>query len=708
MIAISPPVFSLPTRVPVRRAAFLLTLLAASGLVLAIDGVSLHLDRLSFQGWVLTGSDLTVSLSDGPDPLFTFRSTRVEHPASGTVIHDLRAVCAEGTFSGEALSCTRGRLEMRHEGLGNIRSGMTIQMRDRFREVALRIEDLKVWAGLIQIQAAFRGDEWTLALDAADIDPGALYRLLDANGDGVGGLSLAGRVRTGIKAAGRGDELVRVDWSLAAKGLSFDTAAGEYAGEGLNGTWQGALESAGDAGWRGHQAVALDAGLLLTPFFLLEPGGKKIALSADLEADKRFARVRLVRVDYDHPGVLKIGAELQLGGEGSLAVERLRLRTSEVSMGTFYGAYIKPVLGRPLLRDLQLDGIVSVDELVYSAGTLSVDATVKDGMARLPGEGAAGGEERLFLSSVAGDLHWSTGGATTTSSLTIGEGRIFSGITLGRTELALDLGGGGFALSSPATIPILDGTLEIAEFSVAFDEQEPTVAFDGFLTPLSLSKFSTAVGLPPFSGQLSGMIPAVRYRGGSLQVDGAILVRVFDGSILVERLRLEGLLGVFPVMEADLKLQSLDLKMVTDAFSFGKITGRLEGRVDDLRLEQWRPVRFDASLRTPDGDNSPHWISQRAVDNISNLGGAGIQGAVSRGFLRFFEEFRYDRLGVSCRLAKGVCEMDGIEPADQGYYLVKGGGLPRIDIKGFNRRTDWDVLTDKLKQIAEGESPRIE
>jgi hypothetical protein len=52
--------------------------------------------------------------------------------------------------------------------------------------------------------------------------------------------------------------------------------------------------------------------------------------------------------------------------------------------------------------------------------------------------------------------------------------------------------------------------------------------------------------------------------------------------------------------------------------------------------------------------------------------------------------------------------MGGIEAAERGYYLVKGGGIPRIDIMGFNRETDWQVLVSKLKQIASGESPVIQ
>jgi hypothetical protein len=41
--------------------------------------------------------------------------------------------------------------------------------------------------------------------------------------------------------------------------------------------------------------------------------------------------------------------------------------------------------------------------------------------------------------------------------------------------------------------------------------------------------------------------------------------------------------------------------------------------------------------------------------------------------------------------------MSGLEPARTGYYLVKGRGLPRIDIIGNAGRVDWTQL---LTQIA--------
>ena len=127
----------------------------------------------------------------------------------------------------------------------------------------------------------------------------------------------------------------------------------------------------------------------------------------------------------------------------------------------------------------------------------------------------------------------------------------------------------------------------------------------------------------------------------------------------------------------------------------------------ELVLQRWKPVAFDAAFATPKTDNSRHRISQNAVDSLAQIGGGG--GALSATFLSFLEEFSYDRLGLSCRLSNGVCQMGGVVPAEQGYYIVKGGGFPpRIDVLGFNDRVAWDVLVERLKNIARSQSPIME
>ncbi len=43
--------------------------------------------------------------------------------------------------------------------------------------------------------------------------------------------------------------------------------------------------------------------------------------------------------------------------------------------------------------------------------------------------------------------------------------------------------------------------------------------------------------------------------------------------------------------------------------------------------------------------------------------------------------------------------MSGVETKGDGYYIVKGGGIPRIDVMGFQRQVNWQVLTSRLKAI---------
>jgi hypothetical protein len=214
-----------------------------------------------------------------------------------------------------------------------------------------------------------------------------------------------------------------------------------------------------------------------------------------------------------------------------------------------------------------------------------------------------------------------------------------------------------------------------------------------------MQSLTEALEWPSMSGKISGMIPNVSYGKGGLEVGGALLVRVFDGNIVIKKLQMQNPFGLVPQLRADVEISRLDLEALTRTFSFGKIEGRLDGHVRRLKLLNWQPVFFDARFSTPDNDRSRHRISQRAVDNITSLG--GVSGALSSGLMRLFEAFSYSRIGLSCVLKDGVCEMDGVEPTKKGgYYIVKGAGLPRIDIIGYTHRVDWFELVDRLKSIS--------
>jgi hypothetical protein len=231
---------------------------------------------------------------------------------------------------------------------------------------------------------------------------------------------------------------------------------------------------------------------------------------------------------------------------------------------------------------------------------------------------------------------------------------------------------------------------------------------EGRLEPISIAALGRALGWPPFGGTLACTLPGLHYRDGTLVVAGDLVMGVFDGEVRLREVVLERPFSTVPVLRADVDVAGLDLQPLTSAFSFGNIEGRIDGRVHDLILQDWRPQSFDAEFETSPDDVSRHRISQTAVDSLAQVGGGG-RNVLSSTLLKFFDEFSYDRLGIRCRLRNGVCEMGGVEPAEHGYYIVKGGGLPpRIDVLGFNRRVDWDTLIERLANISNPSGPIIE
>ena len=113
-----------------------------------------------------------------------------------------------------------------------------------------------------------------------------------------------------------------------------------------------------------------------------------------------------------------------------------------------------------------------------------------------------------------------------------------------------------------------------------------------------------------------------------------------------------------------------------------------------MRITNWKADRLNAYIESVKTKGVKQSISQRAIDNISSIG--GIQGALSRSFLRFFDAFRYKRLGIGCKLRNSICEMKGLDTTSEKYQIVSGKGLPSINIFGYSKFIDWQVLLDRL------------
>jgi hypothetical protein len=313
--------------------------------------------------------------------------------------------------------------------------------------------------------------------------------------------------------------------------------------------------------------------------------------------------------------------------------------------------------------------------------------------------GVADAQQRFALRGLSTAFDWRPDAAREVELVFAG-GEMF-GMPFGGAQWRVQMQGMQFGVVH-AALPLLDGRLELSDFRLRREGDDWRWQFGAALAGVSMEHFSQAVGWPKMHGMLAGNIPRVSYDGAEIRSEGALLFDMFDGTVVASRLRLADPFGPAPRLYGNLSMRDLDLDLLTRAFSFGNMQGRIDADVNDLELQNWQPARFDARIASSEGDY-PKKISQKAVQNISALGGAGAAAAIQRSYLRFFENFGYDRIGWRCKLRNGVCDMGGVDNGSGGAYaIVKGGGIPAITVMGYNRAVSWDELLIRLKRVTQG------
>jgi hypothetical protein len=363
-----------------------------------------------------------------------------------------------------------------------------------------------------------------------------------------------------------------------------------------------------------------------------------------------------------------------------------------------YRSYLQLALATTEFGSLQSSGAAAGSIDLANGAVTRFDCSLRDLNFTDP-------EARVLVAHANGEIHWTgvPGAAVVPSDITWERAAAYN-LSGGPVQLRFVTWQRNFALlGGNSRLPVFDGAV-IVHTLVGRDLGTPQakIDFNADVTPISMPLLSRAFGWPVMSGALSGHVPLVRYRNRELTFDGDLVGEVFDGTITGHHIVLANPLGPWPSLSADVLARGLDLDLVTRTFALGSMSGRVDLDMRGLQLFDWSPVAFDARLYTMPGDQSRHRVSQNAVTRIAGLGGAAgtVQAALESGALRFFHEFRYDRIGIGCRLQNEVCEMSGAGPAPGGgYYLIEGSGLPRLDIIGKVRRVAWPQL---IGQIEEG------
>ncbi|MBT0961948.1 hypothetical protein [Denitromonas iodatirespirans] len=264
-------------------------------------------------------------------------------------------------------------------------------------------------------------------------------------------------------------------------------------------------------------------------------------------------------------------------------------------------------------------------------------------------------------------------------------------------------------LFDQARLPVLDGALIVDGLALARTDAGWRGEGALFMEPVSMRALTAALDLPEMAGTLSAAMPGLVVTPQRVGLEGALVIALFDGYVQATGVEVIDPFGLLPRLQANVTAEHLDLAQLTETFSFGAISGFLDVELAHLQMAAWRPVRFEATVRSTPGDY-PRRISQRAVEHITALGGAGAAAAIQRSFLRFFNDFGYREIGLSCRLVRGVCQMEGLDgpgPDDAPFAIVRGGGIPALNVIGYNRRVDWEEFIARVKRAVAGDTAPV-
>ncbi len=677
---------------PMRQILFCLLLWPA--LAGAVEQLAFSAAAIEGAGWRADGVRFEVKLPPAGAGMGRIAVRSLMLPEPFGRLQDLALDCAQLEMTAAGVVCRGAKLTGHGAGLASHPAQVDFVYQAARGALAFAVQGLALYGGSVGLTAQMDDAGLRLQGQARALDLASLAPLLRS------------KALTGLNATGHADARFDLKFAqtlagqaeLTLQNATLNEASGKYATDKLALSTQVALERQA-AQWSFKLEAKATGGQLYWEPLFVAIGNAPLTLRARGRYDAAQGRLALEEGSLQQAQVLEAAVQLDARLKPAFALQTLAVELQTALFPAAY-AYVQPFLIGSALDALTTQGELRGALRLVTGKPEFLRAQFRDVYLHDT-------RERFSLDALNGTLHWAAAEAVPESRLRWQGGSAYK-VPFDAAEIAVQTHGRDLALRAPLRQPFLGGAFVVQRLSAqALGRPEQQLGFDGLLEPIDLRALCEALGWPAFGGKLGGTLPQLSYTNEVLSLGGTLAAQVFDGEATVEAFRLKSPFGRLPQLSGNLRLRNIDLAQATSAFSFGRIDGRLHGDVEQLQLLNWRPVAFDAKLYTPADDRSRHRISQRAIENISSIGGGGASAVLSKGFLRFFDDFAYERIGLSCVLANGVCRMGGIEPKNGGYYMVKGALLPRIDVVGYAREVNWEALLAQLKHATAGAAPVI-
>ena len=490
---------------------------------------------------------------------------------------------------------------------GEIRSGRSAPMR-----LSVKFDEATTRASLTQGGARFVLDRSAAAPDLTTLDltrvPITWAQALLAQAWPEAAFK-SGELDASLAIDASANRPLRISGPLTLRAIGLETRDAAIAGEKLGGRF--AID------YRTSPALSLLAidGRLHGGEFLA--GNTYVALPAT-PVGLRIDAMKHAGSGWDVPKIewrdgdaLQATAALRFGMDGTLQSLRADARSGD--MTPLKPRYLSGWMGLFGLAEVDLHGAMDLHVETRDGGLARIDADLHGVNLRDPAR-------RFVFDGLAGNLRYS-GSAPVGSELRWEGGQLY-GLAFGPARLPMASADGLLRFREDVRIPLMEGTLTLRDAVIRPPGETAgmDIRFGLSLHDIDFGKVSQALGLPAFQGRLSGDIPEARYADERIDFNGGLSMQLFDGRVVFSALALERPFGTAPSLSADIAFDGLDMLRLTEVLGFGSISGRLDGRIDGLRLVDWTPVAFDARFVTDPMPGTKQRFCQRAVQNISCLG----------------------------------------------------------------------------------------
>jgi hypothetical protein len=664
----------------------------------AIDRVILEVGQLSTAGVQAQNAIITLDVAARPDsgsPTLHTQVARLRLVQQDTTFSDVDISCSDLLIRQPQFACNQGSIAAHGGPTGQIEMIAAAAYDASNGALSISGSGLKVAGAVTRFDGKLQWGTWSLNVAGDGLDLVPARQLAQPWVQLPAGDTLSGHLRFRVESTGQLTAAnrigkTRVHLTANTSDLNFSNQPGTTVAQNLTLSLTGSATSD-----RGRLTSDLElhssGGQALASTVLLDFAKNPLTLETHIEPVGQI--LSLTQIHLDQTDLIDAQGTARIALGGPVTVEQAHFDVRRLEFAAAYRSFLQLILATTDFGALNVGG--------RATGEIDLaDDAVSQVSARIQNVSMADSTTRLSLANANGELHWAAAPTTAVepSQLSWSSSSAY-GLIGGPVQMKFTARGRDFALAGDTRLPIFDGALLVHTLAIRSSfGPDAELDFDAILEPISMPLLSKAFGWPILSGRLAGTVPGVTYRDHVLTVQGDLSANVFDGTIVGSHLELSDPLGPWPRLDADVSARHLDLDLLTHTFSIGSITGRLDADIKGLELFNWSPIAFDARLQSTPGDRSEHRISQKAVTSISSVGGGGggVTAALQSGVLQFFKTFHYDRIGISCQLRDEVCLMSGLEPARTGYYLVKGRGLPRIDIIGNAGRVDWTQLVGQI------------